>query len=84
MEKIIGVLGNITETEMEIAVKAIERDRDEKTRVAKIKELEQVLCSTIEQIHSLNGRVIINGAGYVPSCTVVNEHPNAHLSVFYH
>ncbi len=84
MEKIIGVLGNITEKEMEIAVKAIERDRDEKTRVAEIKRLEQVLYNTIKQIHSMNGRVIINGAGYVPACTTVNEHANAHLKVFYY
>lgn len=84
MEKIIGVLGNITENEMEIAIKAIEKSRGEKARIAKIKELERTIRESIKEIHSLNGTVFINGGGYVPTQTRIDSHPNAYIDVAYH
>ena len=72
-EKVVGILGNITEEEMELAISTIQQNRDNKARIARIKELEKTLHSCIQEIHSLNGSVHIVGGVYVPISTKVNS-----------
>ena len=63
----LGVLENITNEEMELAIKAIETDRKEKIRKAKIQELKTTLMETLEQIYELKGDVrFTEGGKYIP------------------
>jgi hypothetical protein len=85
MEKIkgIGLLGNITEEEMELAVATIKADREEKVRKAKIDELEKTLISAIKEIRELGGSVRLHGGGYVYASTSVNSTVSSSLEISY-
>lgn len=63
----LGVLENVTEEEMQLAIKAIETDRKEKVRKAEIAELQKILMDTINRIYELNGSVRLTiGGKYLP------------------
>ena len=63
----LGILENVTEEEMQLAIKAIETDRKEKIRTAEIIELKKILMDTINKIYELNGSVCLTiGGKYLP------------------
>ena len=79
----IGLLGNITEEEMELAISAIKNKRKIGERRAKLVEAEKRLFDTIKEIESLGGSVGLSGCGYVPYGTKVNSTKATQLRVSY-
>ena len=63
----LGILENITEEELKIAMEAIQKDREEKNRLRRLKELEVQLLEIVDEIYKLNGAIRLNmGGKYVP------------------
>lgn len=63
----LGILENITEEEMKIAMEAIQKDREEKSRLKRLKALEKQLFETVDEIYKLKGAVRLNMDGrYIP------------------
>ena len=79
----IGLLGNITEEEMKVAISAIENKRKISERKAKLVEAEKRLFDTIKEIESLGGSVGLSGCGYVPCGTRINSTDATQLRVSY-
>lgn len=70
----LGVLENITEEEMQLAIKAIEIDRKEKNRKAEIAELQKILMDTINRIYELDGSIRLTiGGKYLPVDAVIKS-----------
>lgn len=63
----LGILENITEAEMKIAMEAIQKDREEKSRLKRLEALEVQLLETVDEIYKLKGSVHLNKSGrYIP------------------
>lgn len=72
MLKEITVLENVSEDEMKIAIRAIERARSEKAREQQAEALERQLMATIKELNEIGYKVRLRGGGYVHSGDEIN------------